>query len=98
MLGKRYHLLSQTGRLQISQLHNRKDIIGVDANWTLLSRYPGIKIAADISNPPFFANSVDCILLLNVIDSYEAPFVLLQQVDALLKKGGTRKTDTEEEE
>ena len=70
-------------------LHNRKDVIGVDANWTLLSQYPGKKIIADISNPPFFANSIDCILLLNVIDSYETPFVLLQQVDALLKKGGT---------
>ena len=70
-------------------LHDREDIIGVDANWTLLSRYPGIKIVADISNPPFFANSIDCILLLNVIDSYESPFLLLQQVEALLKKGGT---------
>ena len=70
-------------------LHNRSDIIGVDANWTLLSRYPGKKIIADISNPPFFANSIDCILLLNVIDSYESPYMLLQQVDALLRKGGT---------
>lgn len=70
-------------------LHNREDIIGVDANWTLLSRYPGKKVIADIGNPPFFANSLDCILLLNVIDSHESPFLILQQVDALLKKGGT---------
>lgn len=70
-------------------LHNRQDIIGVDANWTLLSRYPGTKVVADISNPPFFAHSLDCILLLNVVDSCETPFLLLQQVDALLKKGGS---------
>ena len=70
-------------------LHTRTDIIGVDANWTLLSKYPGIKIISDISNPPFFAYSIDCILLLNVIDSYESPFVLLQQIVALLRKGGS---------
>ena len=87
------HLTSQKGTIVDLGcgigLHNREDVIGVDANWTLLSKYPGKKIISDISNPPFFADSIDCILLLNVIDSHDAPFLLLQQVDALLRKGGT---------
>jgi len=87
------HLAQQTGIIVDLGcgigLHNRDYIIGVDANWTLLSRYPGKKIIADIGNPPFFANSIDCILLLNVLDSHESPFFILQQADALLKKGGT---------
>ena len=87
------HLTHQTGTILDLGcgigLHSREDIIGVDANWTLLSKYPGKKVIADIGNPPFFAESIDCILLLNVIDSHASPFMLLQQVDALLKKGGT---------
>ena len=69
-------------------LHKRCDVIGVDANWTLLSHYPGKKIIADISNPPFFAESIDCILLLNVLDSHPSPWLLLQQIDALLSSKG----------
>lgn len=70
-------------------LHDREDIIGIDANWTLLQRYPGTKVVADIMNPPFRAKSVDCLLLINVIDSCTQPFLLLQQADALVKEHGT---------
>ena len=70
-------------------LHERRDILGVELNWTLLQRYPGAKLVADILNPPFSPKSMDCILLLNVLDSCRVPFLLLQQVDALLRDGGT---------
>lgn len=70
-------------------LHSRSDILGVDLNWTLLQRYSGPKLVADVIAPPFSPKSMDCILLLNVLDSCRAPFLLMQQVDALLKDGGT---------
>jgi SAM-dependent methyltransferase len=69
-------------------LHNRNDILGVDLNWTLLQRYPGEKLVADILSPPFSPKSMDCILLLNVLDSCRAPFLLLQQALALLQDAG----------
>ena len=70
-------------------LHTRQDILGVDLNWTLLQRYPGSKLVADMLSPPFSSKSMDCILLLNVLDSCRSPFLLMQQVDALLKENGT---------
>ena len=70
-------------------LHNRRDIVGIDLNWTLLQHYPGEKIVADIFALPFCAEQMDCVLLINIFDSISHPFALLQQADALLKQGGT---------
>jgi len=70
-------------------LHDRKDIVGIDLNWTLLERYPGEKIIADIFALPFITQQMDAVLLINIFDSLSHPFALLQQADALLKKGGT---------
>ena len=39
--------------------------------------------------PPFAPKSLDCILLLNVLDSCRNPFLLMQQADALLLDRGT---------
>ena len=70
-------------------LHDRKDIIGIDLNWTLLQHHPGEKIIADIFALPFCAEQMDCVLLINIFDSISHPFALLQQADALLKRGGS---------
>jgi SAM-dependent methyltransferase len=70
-------------------LHDRSDVLGVDVNWTLLQRYPGRKLVADILSPPFYPQSMDCILLLNVLDSCREPLLLIQQVLALLHDEGS---------
>ena len=69
-------------------LHERTDVVGVDLNWSLIQHFTGTKIIADILRPPFSAGSADAILALNILDSVRDPFLLLQQLDALLRPGG----------
>ena len=70
-------------------LHNRDDVLGIDLNWALLQHFPGKKLVADILDPPLERECADVILAINVLDSITQPYLLLQRLDALLKKGGT---------
>jgi len=70
-------------------LHHRKDILGIDLNWSLIQHYPGKKMIADIFALPFQPKQFDAVLLLNIFDSITHPYALLQQADALLKNQGT---------
>ena len=45
-------------------------------------------LAADALEPPFLAESFDCVAALNMLDSVRAPLTLLGQADALLKPRG----------
>ena len=66
----------------------RRDILGVDLCWHLLQKYPGRRLAADIVDPPFAAETFGCLVLANVLDSCRDPWILLQQANALLRPGG----------
>jgi SAM-dependent methyltransferase len=66
----------------------RSDVLGVDLYWGLLQGFHGRKLVADIVDPPFAAEAFGCIVLANVVDSCREPWILLQQVDALLRPGG----------
>lgn len=68
--------------------HVRDDILGLDLDWTMLQKFNGQKMIADILNPPFIAEQFHNILLLNILDSCRQPFLLLQQANALLRPGG----------
>jgi SAM-dependent methyltransferase/uncharacterized protein YbaR (Trm112 family) len=45
-------------------------------------------LVADALDPPFAAESFDCVAALNLIDSIRIPLILLGQMDALLRNGG----------
>lgn len=47
------------------------------------------KLCADLGMPPFAAERFDAIVLANVLDSCSDPGLILAQVDALLRPGGT---------
>lgn len=46
-------------------------------------------LAADALDPPFRAETFDCVAALNLLDNVRFPIVLIGQMDALLKNGGT---------
>ncbi len=46
-------------------------------------------LAADALDPPFRAETFDLVAGLNLLDNVRLPLVLIGQMDALLKKGGT---------
>ena len=46
-------------------------------------------IVADALDPPFRAETFDLVAALNLIDNVKLPLVLIGQIDALLKKGGS---------
>ncbi len=70
-------------------VHGRDNILGVDLDWLMLQRYPGPRVLADATDPPFAPASFGAVLLINAIDSVRDPSLLLGQADALLQPGGT---------
>ena len=69
-------------------VHTRRDVVGIDLNWTMLRQFPGRRVLGDAIAPPFHAGSFGTVLLLNVVDSCRDPEVLVQQAVALLRPGG----------
>lgn len=64
-------------------------IVGLDLHWSALQHHRGPRLLADALDPPFDGDRFGAVLALNLLDSCRAPYLLLQQADALLRPGGT---------
>ncbi len=69
--------------------HGCAHVVAVDLDWLLLRDHPGQAVLADALDPPFEAHSFGAVVATNLLDSCRDPALLLGQMDALLRPGGT---------
>jgi SAM-dependent methyltransferase/uncharacterized protein YbaR (Trm112 family) len=70
-------------------LHGRRDATGLDLSFGLARAFCGRGVVGDAHDPPFRAGAFAGVLLLNLLDASREPLLVLQQADALLRRGGT---------